>query len=89
MIMCLFDFFLITQAQDAVDTLAKAMYDRLFKWVYTRINKSIAADSATIKAVIGVLDIYGLFFRFNCLFFKSHRQRLFIYFFVFLWVDSS
>eukprot|EP01147_Barroeca_monosierra_P006188 gene6188-7413_t len=47
------------QAQDAVDTLAKAMYDRLFKWVYTRINKSIAADSATIKAVIGVLDIYG------------------------------
>eukprot|EP00043_Microstomoeca_roanoka_P000019 m.26308 g.26308 ORF g.26308 m.26308 type:complete len:998 (+) comp10019_c0_seq1:71-3064(+) len=47
------------QAQDAVDTLAKAMYDRVFKWVYTRINKSIAADASNIKAVIGVLDIYG------------------------------
>jgi myosin-1 len=42
-----------------VDALAKAMYDRVFQWVYTRINKSIAAPAAAIKAVIGVLDIYG------------------------------
>ncbi|EGD77017.1 hypothetical protein PTSG_07359 [Salpingoeca rosetta] len=49
----------VDQSQDAIDTLAKAMYDRVFKWVYTRINKSIAADKSAIKAVIGVLDIYG------------------------------
>eukprot|EP00048_Salpingoeca_helianthica_P007069 m.106112 g.106112 ORF g.106112 m.106112 type:complete len:993 (+) comp14216_c1_seq7:94-3072(+) len=47
------------QAVAARDTLAKAMYDRLFTWVYTRINELIAAPKAQIKAVIGVLDIYG------------------------------
>ncbi len=48
-----------SQASDSRDTLAKTMYSRLFTWVYTRINKAIAADKANIKAVIGVLDIYG------------------------------
>jgi myosin-1 len=47
------------QASDSRDTLAKALYDRLFKWVYARINKAIAAPKEEIKAVIGVLDIYG------------------------------
>eukprot|EP00055_Hartaetosiga_balthica_P007144 m.24170 g.24170 ORF g.24170 m.24170 type:complete len:997 (-) comp5625_c0_seq1:1821-4811(-) len=49
----------VEQAQNAVNTLAKAMYDRLFKWVYERINTSIAAKKGDMKAVIGVLDIYG------------------------------
>ncbi|EDQ87053.1 uncharacterized protein MONBRDRAFT_33469 [Monosiga brevicollis MX1] len=47
-----------TQAGDARDAMAKALYDRLFKWVYERINKAIAAPQNAIKAVIG-LDIYG------------------------------
>jgi myosin heavy subunit len=47
------------QASSARDTLAKAIYDRLFQWVYGRINKAIAAPKEDIKAVIGVLDIYG------------------------------
>eukprot|EP00054_Salpingoeca_dolichothecata_P022835 m.150677 g.150677 ORF g.150677 m.150677 type:complete len:1003 (+) comp24477_c0_seq2:92-3100(+) len=47
------------QASDARDTLAKAMYDRLFRWVYTQVNHNIAAEADKIKAVIGVLDIYG------------------------------
>ena len=47
------------QALDARDTLAKATYQRLFGWVYERINAHIAADKQAIKAVIGVLDIYG------------------------------
>ena len=47
------------QASDSRDTLAKAMYERLFRWVYERINSHISADKAKVKAVIGVLDIYG------------------------------
>eukprot|EP00730_Choanoeca_flexa_P005615 TRINITY_DN11985_c2_g1_i3.p1 TRINITY_DN11985_c2_g1~~TRINITY_DN11985_c2_g1_i3.p1 ORF type:complete len:1188 (+),score=415.45 TRINITY_DN11985_c2_g1_i3:134-3697(+) len=47
------------QAKDACDTLAKALYDRVFQWVYKRINEAIAAPASEIKAVIGVLDIYG------------------------------
>eukprot|EP00041_Stephanoeca_diplocostata_P013108 m.226159 g.226159 ORF g.226159 m.226159 type:complete len:311 (+) comp19219_c0_seq20:707-1639(+) len=47
------------QTQDAIDSLAKAMYQRTFMWVAQRINQNIAADASEVKAVIGVLDIYG------------------------------
>ncbi len=47
------------QANNARDSLAKSMYQRLFAWVAKTINTSIAADDAGVKAVIGVLDIYG------------------------------
>jgi len=45
--------------KNAIDSLAKAMYQRAFAWVAQRINDNVAADPAVIKAVIGVLDIYG------------------------------
>ena len=35
------------------------MYQRTFQWVADRINESLSASKADIKAVIGVLDIYG------------------------------
>ncbi|XP_025831898.1 myosin-IA isoform X2 [Agrilus planipennis] len=45
------------------DALAKAIYDRLFTWIVTRINSAIAVDEASRKqfqsSLIGVLDIYG------------------------------
>ena len=47
------------QATDARDTLCKSMYQRLFEWMVKRINTSIQADNKGVKAVIGVLDIYG------------------------------
>lgn len=43
----------------ARDTLCKSMYQRLFQWTCDRINTAIAVDPTNIKAVIGVLDIYG------------------------------
>jgi myosin-1 len=46
------------QAQDAVDSLAKALYQRTFQWVCTKINASLASTEP-VAAVIGVLDIYG------------------------------
>ena len=45
--------------ESAIDSLSKAMYQRTFQWVADKINQNIAADKDSIKAVIGVLDIYG------------------------------
>lgn len=51
------------QADYGRDALAKAIYDRLFTWIITRINKSIIVPGSEIQKrfnkVIGVLDIYG------------------------------
>ncbi|XP_067625168.1 unconventional myosin ID [Eurosta solidaginis] len=51
------------QAEYGKDALAKAIYDRLFSWVITRINRAILFRGSKVQArynsVIGVLDIYG------------------------------
>lgn len=45
----------------ARDALAKAVYDRLFTWLVTRLNKSLQpVRDPPRKMVIGILDIYGL-----------------------------
>lgn len=44
----------------ARDALAKAVYDRLFTWLVTRLNKSLQpVNNPHNKMVIGILDIYG------------------------------
>lgn len=48
------------QAIYARDAIAKALYERLFKWLIERLNDSLANKSYTDKkSVIGLLDIYG------------------------------
>lgn len=52
-----------TQAEYGKDALAKAIYDRLFTWIISRINRAIlfrgSKAQARFNSVIGVLDIYG------------------------------
>ena len=52
-----------TQAEYGKDAFAKAIYDRLFTWIITRINRAIlfrgSKTQARFNSVIGVLDIYG------------------------------
>lgn len=44
----------------ARDALAKAVYDRLFTWLVTRLNKSLQpVRNPPRKTVMGILDIYG------------------------------
>ena len=43
----------------ARDALAKAVYDRLFTWLVTRLNTSLQPKECPKKEVIGILDIYG------------------------------
>lgn len=53
----------IQQAEYGRDALAKAIYDRLFTWIISRINQSIIVPGSNLQKrlnkVIGVLDIYG------------------------------
>ena len=44
----------------ARDALAKAVYDRLFTWLVTRLNKSLQPMTDNRRTVVmGILDIYG------------------------------
>ncbi|ORX94706.1 myosin 1 [Basidiobolus meristosporus CBS 931.73] len=47
-----------TQAIAVRDALAKALYDRMFEWIVTRINLAMKERTKS-DFVIGVLDIYG------------------------------
>jgi myosin I len=52
-----------TQAEYGRDAFAKAIYERLFKWIVERINKAIEVPNKSLakrfNRVIGVVDIYG------------------------------
>lgn len=50
----------VEQAQYARNALAKATYDKLFSWLVSRVNSSLAPKEKDPRAaVIGILDIYG------------------------------
>merc|ERR1719288_700758 len=47
------------QVEFAVEAIAKAMYERLFKWIVTRINRSLDRTKRQGASFIGILDIAG------------------------------
>ncbi|KAL7293199.1 hypothetical protein TKK_0013344 [Trichogramma kaykai] len=55
----------LVEAEYGRDALAKAVYDRLFTWIVSRINGTINVTSNNLhkhqryRTLIGVLDIYG------------------------------
>ncbi|CAM9199076.1 unnamed protein product, partial [Ectocarpus fasciculatus] len=58
------------QASDARDAVVKALYSKVFLWIVAKINKSIEVDRKTVRADIGVLDIFG----FECFKHNSFEQ---------------
>ncbi|KAF1745120.1 hypothetical protein MXB_1473, partial [Myxobolus squamalis] len=47
------------QAEFSSEALAKALYERVFKFIVARINKSLEKDRRTSPSFIGILDIAG------------------------------
>uniref|UniRef100_A0A670YR80 Myosin heavy chain 7B n=1 Tax=Pseudonaja textilis TaxID=8673 RepID=A0A670YR80_PSETE len=72
----------VDQVVYAVGALAKATYDRMFKWLVTRINKTLDTKLAR-QFFIGVLDIAGFeIFEFNsfeqlCINFTNEKLQQF------------
>ena len=47
------------QVEFAVEAIAKAVYERMFKWIVQRINKSLDRSKRRGASFIGILDIAG------------------------------
>merc|ERR1719361_910280 len=47
------------QVEFAIEAIAKATYERLFKWIVTRINRSLDRTKRRGASFIGILDIAG------------------------------
>ena len=47
------------QVEYSAQALAKALYERLFKWIVARVNKSIDRSMRQGARFIGILDIAG------------------------------
>ena len=47
------------QVEFAVEAISKAIYERMFKWIVARINKSLDRTKRQGASFIGILDIAG------------------------------
>ena len=49
----------MTQVEYAVEAISKAVYERMFKWMVQRINRSLDRTKRPGASFIGILDIAG------------------------------
>jgi len=47
------------QVEYAVEAISKAVYERMFKWLVQRINRSLDRTKRPGASFIGILDIAG------------------------------
>lgn len=75
------------QAEFAVEALAKATYERMFRWLVMRINKALDKTKRQGASFIGILDIAGfeifevwVVVNHYRLIIKAHLKALLLYF---------
>lgn len=49
----------LDQVEFAVEAISKALYERMFRWLVTRINRSLDRTKRQGASFIGILDIAG------------------------------
>lgn len=49
----------IWQADFAIEALAKAIFERLFRWILSRVNKALDKTKRQGASFLGILDIAG------------------------------
>jgi len=49
----------IFQVEYAVEAISKSIYDRMFRWIVQRINRSLDRSKRQGASFIGILDIAG------------------------------
>jgi len=49
----------VPQVEYAVEAISKAVYERMFKWLVQRINRSLDRTKRPGASFIGILDIAG------------------------------
>lgn len=47
------------QSMYARDAFSKAVYERLFSWLVSKLNTSLLSNYDGKKTLMGILDIYG------------------------------
>lgn len=47
------------QVEFAVEAISKTLYERMFKWIVQRINRSLDRTKRQGASFIGILDIAG------------------------------
>ena len=53
------DMVFSSQVEFAVEAISKALYERMFKWLVQRINRSLDKTKRPGASFIGILDIAG------------------------------
>ena len=57
--LCFIKACFLSQAEFAVEAVSKSLYERMFKWIVSRINKSLDRTKREGASFIGILDIAG------------------------------
>ena len=53
------NYIVYVQVEFAVEAISKAIYERMFKWLVARINRSLDRTKRQGASFIGILDIAG------------------------------
>ena len=53
------NYYCFSKVEYAVEAISKAVYEKLFKWLVARVNKSLDRTKRQGASFIGILDIAG------------------------------